>query len=409
MINIRNLKSYKILIALFFIGSFHTIIFGFLAEPGNFLTKDISAIWHKNLLITFYVSTIITACSNHILSKKVGLKKTLIIGLYTYLIGILIFFISHIFSENGFLVDNGLFLGMILLGFAFSSVTIALFTYTTLEFRKHLEIGITILSIFMNIGALLSPIFVNIFNSWEKGWVLGLIMIVFILLSVNFIKTYFFDPVFPKHLMHLRKSSIVWREMHYRLALFLFAMVFYGLCENTFNLFGDHYMSFLFSERLAHNFTSIFWLFLIIGQGLILIPLYLTSPKKVFAFVIGLILVAFILLPTQSTILGVTTSLALGGLGCSICFPVLLGILVGELKDVFKGGVADLLPYFEICIALMIAGYILGVGIITLIIDTISKLTLNLVVLNIYNGIGYGAMFILIALFLTYKKRKISN
>lgn len=407
MINIHNVKSYKILFILFFIGSIHTIIFGFLTEPENFLLIDVSRNWQKSLTFTFYLFAIITACINHVISRNIGLKKTLILGLYSYLIGMLTFFISHLFTNYVFLLNNILFLGMILLGFAFSSVTIALFTYTTLEFRKHLEIGVTILSIFMNIGALLSPIFINVFNSWNRGWLFALVLCMLILLSIQFIKTFFFDPIFPKHLEHLRKSSVIWKEMHYRLALFIIAMIFYGFCENTFNLFGDHYMSFYFSEKLSHEYISIFWLFLIIGQILILIPLYLTSPKKVLSFVIGLILLAFILLPHQKTIVGITFSLALAGLGCSICFPVLLGILESELKASFISKPhSHLLPYMEICVALLIAGYIVGVGFITLLMDSFSKITLNIVVSNIYAGIGYGAMFILIALFLTISSRK---
>lgn len=396
-----------VITVLFCIGCLHAVIFGFLQYPGNFFTRNISSFIEKALLFILYFSAIFTACAGQVISKNCGLKKTLILGLYAYFWGVFIFFFTHFLVKTTFLFEILLILAMILLGFAFSSVFIAITTYIILEFLEHVIIGITILFAFMNLGAMLSPILVNIFNSWDIGWVFGLMLCVLILLSIRFINKYFFDPKFPSHLTHLRKSSILWKKMHYRLGLFILAIICYGICENTFNLFGEQYLLFYVSKSYAFKAASIFWLFLIIGQMIVLIATYFTTIKKIFLLLVVLIIISFILLPYQKSFIRGSFVLALAGIGCSACFPIMLSSLEDELKNVFKSeNYSKLLPYLEISTALMITGYIVGTGFITISLEFLSKITLDTVIFKLHNGIVYCLVFYLITIFLMDLRKK---
>jgi MFS family permease len=399
-----------VIIGLFSIGCLHAVIFGFLQYPENFLTRTISSFFQKILLFSLYFTAIFVACISQFISRKWGLKRPFIYGLWAYLFGVIIFYFAHTFVRNIYLSDTLLILGMILLGFAFSAVFVALTTYITLEFLEHTAMGITILFAFMNLGAMLSPMLLNVFNSWNIGWLFALILCVLMLISIRFVKVNFFDPKFPKHLQHLRKSSILWKEMHLRLGFYVLAIIFYGLVENTFNLFGEQYLSFYLTKTQAYTITSIFWLFLIIGQIFVLIGLYFTTPKKVFLTLVGLIILSFILLPQQKFFSGSAIILALAGIGCSACFPIILAILEVELKDIFKSEKhKSLLPYLEISTALMIAGYIAGTGFIAFLIEFFSKITLKLSVVSLYSGVFYCLIFASITLFLMFSfKKKLS-
>ena len=85
---IKNFLSYKhvMILSLFLIACLHAIAFGFVQYPSNFLTKDISIKSHEILLLILYGSAILTALLNQILTRKLGLKTTLVLGLFFILL-----------------------------------------------------------------------------------------------------------------------------------------------------------------------------------------------------------------------------------------------------------------------------------------------------------------------------------
>jgi hypothetical protein len=205
-----HLFSYRnmIILGLFLIACLHAIAFGFVQYPSNFLTSSVSPFYHRLLLYLLYGSVIITALFNQILTRKLGLKKLIISGLVLYFFGIIFFHLPHFMGDNFTFSYSSLVSGMIFLGIAFSTVFVGLATYLIVEIPFHVGIGITVLFAFMNLGAMLSTIFLGLFTSWEAGSMFAITMEGLILLSILFIAIFLIDPPFPKHLLHLRKGLL---------------------------------------------------------------------------------------------------------------------------------------------------------------------------------------------------------
>lgn len=402
---------YLMILSLFFISGLHAVAFGIVQYPSNFLTSNIPENFHLGLLAILYGSVIVTAILSQILTRSLGLKRVLMLGLFLYFLGLLLFFIPQWILGDFLFTYTFLSLGMLFLGIAFSTVFIGLVTYLILEVPRHLGTAVIILFAFMNLGAMLSSIFLNIFSSGrsESGF-LG-VMEGLILLSILFIYKYFFNPVFPQHLLHLRKGTRLWKEMHYRLLLYIAVIILYGFCENTFNLWGGKFMGFFLEERLVNNAISVFWLFMIVGQILMLIPLYFVSARNVFYFLVFLIILALFSFPFQTNLGGFIAMLVLGGTACSACFPILLAMMEEEIKEM-RGSVDSrlkILPYLEMAIAWMIIGYIIGTGTITFRVEMKSDITEAVATHNFFGAIVYAVLMLLITYYLSltfHKKSK---
>jgi hypothetical protein len=102
---------------------------------------------------------------------------------------------------------------------------------------------------------------------------------------------------------------------------------------------------------------------MMLGQLILLIPLYYYSARKVFPFLIlGLIFTIFFYAKQTQTI-GLILSLILGGVGCAAIFPILLSFMEQEVIELSsKSGRENYLPYIETGTCLMLAGYFFGLG-----------------------------------------------
>ena len=318
--------------------------------------------------------------------------------------------LPHYLPKTFHLTYTCLAIGMFFLGAAFSSVFIGLVTYLIIETPRHLSISVTILFAFMNLGAMLSAFFLDLFNTWLSGRLFLITMEVLILLSIVYILVFFFEPKFPKHLKNLKKSTSLWREMHYRLILFIIVIILYGICENTYNLWGDKFLHFFLTPHVANDTISIFWLFMIIGQILTLIPLYFTSARNVFYFLIFLMIISLFTFPFQTKLPGFIAMLALGGCACSACFPILLSLMEDEFKAIEKTSTSHIriLPYLESGLAWLIIGYIIGTGIVTMKIQFDQNPTMSTVSSNFFLAILYAVIILIITYYLsiTFQKKK---
>jgi hypothetical protein len=185
-----------------------------------------------------------------------------------------------------------------------------------------------------------------------------------LLLSIWFVHTYFFDPSVSPAEIQMKKGSLIWRQLHYRLALFVIAIIAYGLTETTFNLWGYIQIQNLFGSHVADVTTPFFWMALILGQILLLVPLYFLPARKVFYCLILVIMGSTFFFPVQEKIPGMIFWLGVAGFGCSAVFPILLSQMEKEMLPFAKG--AKIYPYIEKSISLMLAGYFVGVGLIDL-------------------------------------------
>ncbi len=349
-------------VSLFLIGTLHAMIFAFFQLPENFLlgrdSTDLAMIC-KSILYAFAIGA---SLFHQILGRKVGLRKALYFGLLCNLLGISTLMVNQFLETRGlvFLI----FLDMVVFGIALTSVINSLVTYIILEFPKRVGFGVVALFAFLNLGNMLAPLLSNGFRALNLSSLINPFLIALLLFSLWFVYVYFFDPSVPPHLAHLRKGTLIWKELHYRLGLFVLAIVAYGLAETTFYLWGFIQIKDMLGIVRADEIVPFFWLFLVIGQIILLLPLYFFPPTRIFYVLILMIIGAAFYFPLQTKGTGFVTALIVAGVGCSAVFPILLSMMEKEMLPFARG--SHLLHYIEVGISVMIAGYILGVGIIDL-------------------------------------------
>jgi hypothetical protein len=282
-------------------------------------------------------------------------------GLFCNVIGLATIWIS--ISLGGFL--SLIFISMFFIGVALTSVLNSIITYLVIEFPKRVLIALIVLFAFCNLGNILSNILFNAFKAVNFNTGFFIVSILLMVASIVYVSRKFSDPEFPKHLAHLRKGTLLWKELHYRLGFFILSVIAYGIIESIFGVWSGVYLLKFLSQGLTKGLVSIFWLAMVIGQLSLLTPLYFYSPKKIFPFLIlGLILTTFFY-HEQISLLGFVLSLIVGGIGCAAIFPILLSFMEEEVIELSKeAGHENYLPYIETGTCLMLAGYFVGVAIV---------------------------------------------
>jgi MFS family permease len=379
------------------------MIFGIFELPENFLMGLQSKNFEMICKVIFYAVAIGISLSHQQLGHKLGLRKTLYGGLICNILGISALLLSR--SIGGW--PPLVVLNMIFFGAALTSVINSLVTYIILEFPDKVGFGIVALFAFLNIGQMLSSILLEIFQGLHLEAVLYPFLIFLLLLSIWFVHKYFFDPFFPPHMEHARKGTLIWKELHYRLALFVIAIVAYGLTETTFSLWGYTHIEKFQGLVTANELIPFFWLFMIIGQMILLLPLYFFPQVRIFYSLIIIIIGAAFYFPLQSNVPGLLLGLIAAGAGCSAVFPILLSMLEKELFSLVRD--QRILPYIEVTTSLMIAGYFVGVGTIDLWVLQSADNPSLIMPTYFHLGAVFIAITGLIALFLNLTTPKIKT
>lgn len=389
-------------LGLFLIGSLHTLIFATFQIPKNFLMGHDSPDFGFYCKLTLYFFAIATSFLHQTACRSFGLRKVLYFGLLCNLFGLSTMLANQQLSSQGlvFLI----ILDMMVFGMALTSVVNALVTYITIEFPKNVGMAVVALFAFFNVGPMIAPLLVDSFQTFGTGWAFFALLMALLGLSLWFVHVYFFDPPVLPNLIHLKKESVLWKELHYRLALFVLAVIAYGFTETSFDLWGYIKIEGLLGAQIADETISFFWLFLIIGQICLLIPLYFISPKKIFYFLAALVIGSALLFSAQEKLAGIIAFLALAGFGCSAVFPILLSQMEKELIPLAQG--AALMPYLEKSISLMIAGYFIGVGIVDLWVELFGKAPLFSMHLHFYVAAIAIGLTTLISIFLDIRTVK---
>lgn len=393
-------------VTLFLIGTLHTMIFTIFQIPENFLIGRDSttlAVICKAILYIFAVG----ACLGHqYFCHRFGLRKTLYLGLLCNLIGFALFVFNQLSSEGEGIIPL-ILLNMVIFGIAISSVINALVTYIIIEFPKKVGLAIVALFAFFNLGAMLAPILITLFPMGAMRNGVYLLLIILLMISIWFIHGFFFDPPISSEKIQMREGSAIWKALHYRLALFIIAIISYGLAETIFNLWGYVKIKETLGLQMANEANPVFWMFSIIGQLFLLLPLYFFSPKRIFYLLIAIVMTASFYLPLQETLSGYIFWLAVAGFGCSAVFPILLSQMEKEILPFATG--SRILPYIEKSISLMVAGYFTGIGIIDLWIEILGENPYFSSLAHFHFAAAFIGVTGLIALFLNITESKIKS
>lgn len=394
---------------LFIIAILHGLVFATAQEPLRFVSVDacrVLEIYRGMITAALYFSGIIVALTIQWFSRIFGIKSIFVAGLASSFIGMAFFYATHLVNPGSGVSFLFLVCGMVMIGAAVSSVAIVLATYVVIEFPKKIAMGLVFLYSCLNAGIMISG---PTFDYFERIGAQGLYLIVLALSMAFFIwliRRYFVAPYIPRHLEKLRKGSPLWKELRYRMGIFVFSMVLYGLLENTFNINGRDYLRTIFPHGIADKIIFSFWLTLTLGQIGIGIPSFWILPSKVVRVLPIFIILGLFLIPLQTDFSGYLLTFMIGGIGCSAVFPLLLAMLMLEMRHVNEEQVShtEMAPYFEAGCGYMVASYMLGIGLVALQANFNSVLTHGALVFNFSVGIGFASLFLILILFLNRRK-----
>lgn len=351
-------------IFLFFIGALHTMIFSFFQFPGTFVADDLAQdpIASKFVLYFFSISV---SCFHQPIVKKIGLKKTLMIGLIGDCLGLFMLYVQHFHDPSTRYVT--LYLATALLGAANLSVINSLITYVILEYPAKTIAAITALFASLNLGIMSTPLILKMVDIRGIEWHFFFFLIALLFGALLAVRFFFFEPIFDKSLEHLRSGSLLWREMHKRLALYVLAIVFYAWIESTFSLWGSVHLFEHLPRLVAESASSVFWIFMIVGQLAFLVPLYYFQPHKFFYFLVFLMLIGLMYIPNQVELWRISAGLAMGGIACAVVFPIFLSLIEMEIIQAsLISHHSHYLPLVDTAVSFLMAGYMLGASAIDL-------------------------------------------
>jgi MFS family permease len=321
-----------------------------------------------------------------------GIKRVFISGLVANFIGVAFFALTNVLVTSSAMVYLFVVAGMLSLGAAISSVATIIATYVVVEFPKYVAIGLILFYSCLNLGFQLSRPFFSYFSSvGAEGLyliVLALVMLFFIII----IRAYFSPPEIPRHLDEYRDSARLWKDLNYRFGLFILAMVFYGMIESTFSVFGYRFLANTTSVNVADNAEFFFWLALNLGQIGIGIPAFWIRPSQVLKVLPLFIILALVLIPWQHLSAEFVLAFTIGGLGCSAVFPLLIAMIILDIRSlgVVKSSHESMIPYMEAACGYMVASYTLGLGIIALEMELMSQFEIEALLVNFRVGIGFA-------------------
>lgn len=381
--------KFYVFLSLFMLGgTLHYCIFAFISSLKGFVPKNIVFSDQFKFLseITFLVFEFLGAIITPLLLRFIGLKKTLLSGLFIIILALIcsagIYYFRtgpiNVLSFFWYLID-------IFLGLTLAITHVSIISYIIFEMSKGIGGGILTFYAFTNIGSyLIYPFISDIYISFNLQWLFLIIFILLMIFSIWLLNILLIDPILPKHIVHLRKGTLVWKELHYRLGLFLLAVFIISLGENAFTFFGWGKVFIIDYPFVDYpiKIISLFWIFTIISKLVLSFISIFIDFKKIFYFMILMIISALYLISYHPNLQWLIVAFFLGALGCSAVFAIMITELEKELKCITKKHHKKAyLIYIEFIIAWMIAAYWLG--------DEIGFLHLRLLK-NVYRFTTFG-------------------
>ncbi len=359
---------------------------------GSIFTSDdyhgLSSSQFGSIFIPQIILAIITSLSAPKLAEKWGMKKVMLMGLFALIMSNALLSASHIFMSGH--LDYGLILigtGFLGAGFGFTITALNPFAYNLFPGRE--TSAVTAMHIMLGAGTAAASLFLNYFVSIEKWYFAPLIIVILLFLIIIF--TYPIPLSIPKS----ENEDSDNKKIPTKIWLFVIAVFLYGACEATLGNWGTIFLekSGGLSATDAALGLSLFWGFIAIGR--ILFTFYALRYPTRWVLVVAPVIVSvvFYFLPNlngQSLLLG---SMALGGLGMSIIFPVSISIATEQFPK-----------YAALISGLLVAAIQLGTGFSSNLIGLLND-SMSLSTLFQFSAI-YSALLIFLLFYLTKNTTK---
>jgi MFS family permease len=297
------------------------------------------------------ITAILAALLGAGLTRKIGGKKVLLIGLAADLVSMALLFGSQ-FATGAHELAFGLLVAATgCLGLGFGFVVPSLNTFTAAFFPDKVDRSILTLNALLGVGTALAPIFATLFVGLGFWWGLPLLMGVLTLLLVLFTLRL---PLADSRSAaadagHAPVSASV--AMPARFWLYAAFALIYGVCETMNGNWAPVYMAhgLAASDTLSSLALTVFWVTVTGGRVLFAALEHWFAERHVFRALPALLALAFVAIacvPKSEPVLGIF-AFGLAGLGCSALLPLVISFGQGELTSMRAGVAGALIGFYQ--------------------------------------------------------------
>jgi MFS family permease len=311
---------------------------------------------HFNLSNTEYgamfvpqaVTAILASLLGAGLTRKIGGKNVLLIGLAADFISMALLFLSQ-YAIGTPAAYFALLAATASLGVGFGFVVPSLNTFTAAFFPEKVDQAVLTLNALLGLGTALAPIFATIFVGLGIWWGLPLLMGVLIALLILFALTLpLRDEAGPATISDAQRTGT---KMPARFWLYAAFALIYGVCETMNGNWATVYMghSLGASDTLSSMALTVFWATVTGGRVLFAVIAKWCPERLVFRALPVLIALSFVAIawvPKSEPVFAIF-AFALAGLSCSALLPLVISFAQGELVSMRAAAAGGMIGFYQ--------------------------------------------------------------
>ena len=295
------------------------------------------------------ITAIISSLLGAGLTRNIGGKRVLLIGLVMDLLSMALLFGSQFATGTHSLAYGLLLAATTCLGVGFGFAVPALNTFTAAFFPQKVDQSILTLNALLGVGTALAPIFATIFVGLGFWWGLPLLMggvtLALILFTLR-LPLQDAKAAEPPETTHAPNAKIPARFWLYA----AFALI-YGICETLNGNWAPVFMtaSLGASTTLSSLSLTLFWVMVTAGRILFAVVEKWVPQRWTYRALPALLAVAFIAIaavPKDQPILGILC-FGLAGLGCSALLPLVISFGQEELTTMTAAVAGGLIGFYQ--------------------------------------------------------------
>lgn len=292
------------------------------------------------------ITAIISSLLGAGLTRKIGGKRVLLIGLIADLFSMVLLFGSQFATAEHSLAYGLLLAATACLGVGFGFAVPALNTFTAAFFPQKVDQSILTLNALLGLGTALAPIFATIFVGLGFWWGLPLLMGILTLALIAFALGL---PLRDGGSGEAHAATPI--RIPARFWLYAAFALVYGICETMNGNWATVYMSGTLSASttLSSMSLTLFWVMVTAGR-----VLFATVEKwvpqswtyRALPVLMTLAFIATAAVPKDQPVLAIL-SFGLAGLGCSALLPLVISFGQEELTSMTAAVAGGMIGFYQ--------------------------------------------------------------
>jgi fucose permease len=302
---------------------------------------------------SMFLPQAVTAIAGSLLSggltRRVGIKRTYILGLCADLLAMVMLVLSKFVMTNTALAYGMLLVATASLGLGFGLTVPSLNRYAAAFFPRTIDRAVLMLNALLGLGTALAPVFVAVFVGLGFWWGLPL------LVAALLVALLAFSLPLPLQVEATKQTTRPGQgkpAMPSRFWIFAAFALLYGICETMNGNWETLYMTKTLgaTATVASIGLTAFWGMVTVGRVLFASIEHQLPPSRAYCVLPLVVAAAFVvtaILPAGSASLGVLT-FGLAGLGCSALLPLTISFGQEELTAIAASVAGGLIAFYQL-------------------------------------------------------------